>query len=124
MPEFTDSEKDQIIRGYFSSDGKEEKPGCPHCGEFLNFQSEFDAASRRQMLKVFCPECRAAFTWWQDNLDQSWSPLHLQYFLERYRTGQPVRCPIDDSRVTYAEFSDNVLDFRCPYCNRRGQIAK
>ena len=45
----------------------------------------------------------------------------MEYFLERYRLGDVLRCPIDDCYVNYVEFSDAIIEFRCPYCNRRGK---
>ena len=121
MPQYSEQEKDQIIREYFGPAGVEENPRCPHCGEVLRFDSDYRTDSPGFRVDVACPDCGAGFTWEQSKPEQPWKPLHLAYFVERYKLSDVLRCPVDDCYVVYAEFSDGVLEFRCPYCNRRGK---
>ena len=115
---YSDQEKDRIIRDYFGLAGKDENPRCPSCGEVLVLQAEYRTHFH---IHVSCPDCGARFTWEQCHLVQPWKSLHLEYFLECYRLGDVLRCPVDDCYVNYVEFSDRIIEFRCPYCNRRGK---
>ncbi len=117
----TEQEKDEIIRDYFGPGGAEENPRCPSCGEVLRFDALHDSGSGQFQIEVGCPDCGANFSWQQNHLQQPWKELHVQYFMERYTAREPLRCPLDDCYVIYAEFTDRVLEFRCPYCNRRGR---
>lgn len=121
---YSDQEKDRIIRDYFGPASKEEAPRCPGCGEVLLFDVICGDESSSLQVRVSCPDCQARFTWEQSQLEQKWNPLHLAYFLERYRLSDFPRCPLDDSYVTYTEFNDAVVEFRCPYCNRRGRTRR
>ena len=120
MAEYSQEEKDEIVRDYFGPSGAEETPRCPHCGELLQFDTRHIPDGHFQM-QVSCPDCQAAFSWEQTGQEQPWKPLYLNYFTERYQLNETIRCPIDDCYITYAEFSDGVVEFRCPYCNRRGK---
>ena len=120
MAEFSQEEQDEIIRDYFGSSGAEETPRCPHCGELLQFDIRHAPGGHFRM-QVSCPDCHTTFGWEQTDQEQPWKPLHLNYFVERYQLHEMIRCPIDDCYVTYAEFSDGVVEFRCPFCNRRGK---
>lgn len=124
MKKFTDEEKDQIIREYFGPAGAGENPRCPFCGEVLDFDSGFRSDISAFRIRVSCSDCGAGFVWEQHRPEQPWRPIHLQYFLERYRLGDVLRCPLDDCSVAYTEFSDGVIEFRCPYCNRRGRTRQ
>ena len=115
-------EKDHIIRDYFGPASDQENPRCPHCGEVFKFSLNYPSKHKHLTISVHCPECSTHFTWKQTSAEQSWNPLHLQYFEERYRIDQTIRCPRDDCYVTYTEFNDGVVEFRCPYCNHRGKI--
>ena len=121
MVEYSEQEKDEIIRDYFGPLGDEENPRCPCCGEILQFKSNYGSGADCLEIRVSCPDCKGHFTWEQNQPEQPWKPLHLQYFVERYKINQPMRCPFDDCYVTCAEFADGVLEFRCPYCNQRGR---
>ncbi|MBI4445947.1 MAG: hypothetical protein HY645_08545 [Acidobacteria bacterium] len=116
---YTVEEKDQIVREYFGPAGATESPLCPRCGEVLKFKRS--RSKEDFLLVVSCPECRSGFVWRQLKPEQSWKPLHLEYFIERHRMGDVLRCPVDDCYIAYIEYSDRILEFRCPYCNRRGQ---
>jgi transcription elongation factor Elf1 len=122
MGDYSQPEKDEIIKGYFGPAEDRENPRCPDCGEVFQFESNCDSGTGLLKIEVSCPDCGGRFSWQQPRLTQPWQPLHLQYFLERQRMGQSIRCPFDDCYVTYAEFSDSVLEFRCPYCNHRGIV--
>ena len=119
--ELSKEEKDEIIRDYFGPPGAEENPRCPGCGEVLRFDALHDTGSSLFRIEVSCPDCKANFSWEQNLLHQPWKDLHLQYFMERYRTHQLIRCPLDDCYVIYTEFTDRIVEFRCPYCNHRGK---
>ena len=121
MAEYSEKEKDEIIRDYFGPPGADENPRCLMCGEVLRFEILSQGGSGKFQISVSCPDCRANFSWEQSQQQQPWKSLHLQYFLERYRADDPIRCPLDDCYVIYTEFSDSVVEFRCPYCNRRGK---
>ena len=120
MAEYSPQEKEEIVRDYFGPSGAEEAPRCPHCGDLLQFSIQHAPGSRFQ-IEVSCPDCQGAFRWEQTAQEQPWKPLYLNYFVERYPLNETIRCPIDDCSITYAEFSDGVVEFRCPYCNRRGK---
>ena len=117
---YSEKDRDEIIRDYFGPAGTEENPRCPICGEVLRFDTLFEYRGSKFQIRVSCPDCQANFSWEQSQ-QQPWKSLHLQYFLERYLTNDRIRCPLDDCYVIYTEFSEGVLEFRCPYCNSRGK---
>ena len=119
--QYSKEEKEEIIRDYFGPPGTEENPRCPTCGEVLRLDGLHDSGSGQFRLEVSCPDCKASFSWQQNYLQQPWKELHLQYFVERYTTHEPIRCPLDDCYVIYTEFTDRIVEFRCPYCNHRGK---
>ncbi len=116
---YSEEERDEIIREYFSTEGGE-SPSCPRCGETLQFQFDHQVRTGSEV-RISCPDCRRRFSWCQTHLKQGWESLTLQYFLERHQLGQPLRCPIDDCFVGGTEYAEGVVEFRCPYCNRRGR---
>ncbi len=120
MAEYSPQKKEETVRDYFGPLGAEETPRCPHCGDLLQFDMQRATGSRFQM-QVSCPGCRAAFGWEQTDQEQPWKPIYLNYFVERYQLTETIRCPVDDCYITYAEFNDGMVEFRCPYCNRRGK---
>jgi len=120
MGQYSSEEQDEIIRDYFGPPGSEEVPRCPHCGELLNFDTHY-SPSRDFHVHTSCKKCQITFHWKQPQQIHPWKPIHINYFLERYQTDQSIRCPIDDCYITYSEFSDSVVEFRCPYCNHRGK---
>ena len=120
LGDYTQQEKKEIVRDYFGPPGAEEVPRCPHCGETLRFDTRHAPGGHFQ-IQVSCPACQTTFGWEQSGQEQPWKPIYLNYFVERYQCNETIRCPIDDCYVTYAEFSDGVVEFRCPYCNRRGK---
>ena len=120
MPSYPESDRQQILREYFR--GADDAPLCPACGEDLEIRLDLD--SEHPLLDVSCPGCRRRFRWAQEQDEQPWRPLYLAYFVERLRKGRPLRCPIDDSRVVTVDFGDGVVEFRCPFCNRRGRTPK
>ncbi len=122
MAEYSQKEQEEIVRDYFGPLGAEETPRCPHCGELLQFETRQEPGGRFQM-QVDCPDCLRAFRWEQADQEQPWKPIHLNYFVERYQQNERIRCPIDDCYISYVEFSDGVVEFRCPYCNRRGKAT-
>lgn len=117
---YSDKEKAEIVKEFFKSEGAREAPLCPHCADELVYQTTFTSFTGLQ-LDVECPGCRLSFTWSQPQPEQAWNNLQIEYFLERFRQDQTARCPVDDCFVTFAEFSDGVVQVNCPYCNRRGQ---
>ena len=119
MSEYTPEERDQIVRDYFGPAGADAPPRCPNCGETLLF-TRLDRAEKFTV-RISCSECQSSFEWKKGRDQEAWKPLHLEYFLERFRSGNKLRCPFDDCYVLCTEFSDGILEFRCPYCNRRGQ---
>jgi len=119
--EFSEKEKEEIIRDYFGPPGTEENPRCPTCGEVLRFDALHVTGSSLFRIEVSCPDCKAHFSWEQNQLHQPWKELHMQYFMERYTTHELLRCPLDDCYVIYTEFTGRIVEFRCPYCNRRGK---
>ena len=118
---YSEKEKEEIVRDYFGPPGTEENPRCPTCGEVLRFDALHDSGSSLFRIEVSCPDCKANFSWEQNRLHQPWKHLHMQYFMERYRAHEPLRCPLDDCYVIYTEFTDRIVEFRCPYCNRQGK---
>lgn len=124
MLTYSDREKSTIIREYLGPAGKDETPRCPRCGEVLQFRSEYRNGVAVPGIEVHCSECQRRFTWEPSQPAQPWKLLHLEYFVERYKLGGVIRCPADDCYVTYTEFSDDVIEFRCPYCNRRGRAKR
>jgi hypothetical protein len=123
MAEFSPEEQDEIIRDYFGPSGAEETPRCPRCGDLLQFDVRHASGTHFQM-QVSCSDCHTTdFHWEQTEPEQPWKPLHLNYFVERYRLNERIRCPIDDCYISFFEFSDEVVEFRCPYCNRRGKAS-
>ena len=118
---YSKEEQEEIIRDYFGPPGTEENPRCPTCGEVLRLDGLHDSGSGQFRIEVSCPDCKANFSWQQDYLQQPWKELHLQYFVERYTTHEPIRCPLDDCYIIYTEFTDRIVEFRCPYCNHRGK---
>ncbi len=118
---YTEQEKDEIILEYFGTPGSEGAAQCPRCSEALQFKTSVIPYFGLQVT-VRCPVCEISFDWSQPQPERPWKELHLSYFVERYTMGEVLRCPFDDSYVTYAEFSDSVLQFNCPYCNRRGKV--
>lgn len=122
LGDYSQQEKREIVRDYFGPPGAEETPRCPNCGELLQFDVGHAPGGHFQM-QVSCPDCHTAFGWEQTEPEQPFKPLYLNYFVERYQRNETIRCPIDDCYVTYAEFSDGVVEFRCLYCNRRGKAS-
>ncbi|MFQ5737878.1 MAG: hypothetical protein ACE5JX_02615 [Acidobacteriota bacterium] len=118
---YTKHQQAEIIRQYFQQAGAEEAPQCPLCGEPLQIQCGSQDLFGLQV-EVSCRECGKSFLWAQPQPEREWKKLHLGYFLERYASGERMRCPLDDCFVSYAEFSDGVVQFNCPYCNRRGKV--
>ncbi|MEE8349591.1 MAG: hypothetical protein V3R94_08480 [Acidobacteriota bacterium] len=119
---YSQVEQSDIVRDYFGPLGAEETPRCPHCGELLHFDTRQVAGSQFQM-KVQCSECPAVFRWEQTEPEQPWKPLYLKYFVEGYQGNDRIRCPLDDCYISYTEFNDGVVEFRCPFCNRRGRAT-
>lgn len=111
-------ETDQIAREFFAGN---ESPLCPRCGEELLFRLDYEL-DRRPRLRMSCVGCGLRFSWRQEGPPGEWEPLHMTYFVERVAQGQVPRCPIDDSGISFAEFEGGILEFRCPYCNRRGRV--
>lgn len=95
---------------------------CSSCGEDLSVGLDYGAASGKMRVKVECCNCDHVHFWTQSESEGKWDPLHLRYFLERVRADQEVRCPYDDCFVTYCEYPDGWIEFRCLYCNRRGRV--
>ncbi len=120
LGDYTRQEKKEIVRDYFGPSGAEETPRCPHCGETLRINTQHSPGGTFQM-QVSCPDCQNSFEWDQAGQKQPWKPIHLNYFVECYQCNETIRCPIDDCYITISEFSDEVVEFRCPYCNRRGK---
>jgi hypothetical protein len=113
-------EAGRLVREYFA--GKE-APLCEKCGEELVFTSDY-ALGDRLCLKISCRGCGRKLNWQQSRSPGGWTVVHLNYFLERVAQDQVPRCPIDDSSVSFAEFEGGVIEFRCPFCNRRGRIRR
>ncbi len=110
-------EVEALVRDYFSLT---EPPCCIHCGE--DVAVSLDYSERPSVaLDLCCSGCDATGHWRIPDAVDQWEPLHLAYLQECVRLGRPPRCPMDDCRVNYAEFEGNLLEFRCPYCNRRGR---
>lgn len=124
MASYSEDEKKAVIRSHFGAQTEEKQPACPHCGEELWVTSNYRAEEGRIEIFVHCPDCGGRFSWIQERSPQPWKPIQLAYLEERYRAGEVPRCPADDCRVTILEFSDGVLEFRCPYCNRRGRTQQ
>ncbi len=99
--ENSEKEKEEIIRDYFCPAGTEENPRCPTCGEVLRLDALHDSGTSLFRIEVSCPDCKASFDWEQNQLHQPWKDLHLQYFVERYTTHEPIRCPLDDCYMIY-----------------------
>ncbi len=115
-------QQDRIIRNYFLSIAEEEDSLCPQCGEPFRFQIGYGRQGGR--VAVSCSDCGSGFQWKQAQPVRPFKALHLEYFLERHSSGRPLHCPIDDSAITALEFSDGVMEFRCPYCNRQGRTGQ
>lgn len=115
--DFLPDEIDQLVREYFRG----EETLCFACGGDVKCALETDSSGTPQLMGR-CLGCQKVFEWRQNTAIGKWRRIHLNYFLECRRKGLPPRCPIDDSTVFYMEYSDGLLEFRCPYCNRRGSI--
>ncbi len=111
-------EADRLVREYF---GGRERPLCGECGEELEFRTDYSIRDLLR-LEIHCPGCGRRLDWRQTRSPGLWEPLHLIYFHERMVQGQAPRCPFDDSGVSVAEFEGGLLEFRCPFCNRRGRL--
>ena len=118
MSTFDPDELDEIVLSHF---GDEEPATCPHCGCVLQLKSKVIPGFGLQ-LQFRCPECSRSGEWQQPQPVREWKTLHLEYFRETLAADRPIRCPIDDSYITYAEFENKIIQFVCPYCNRRGAI--
>lgn len=121
MRHWSEDTQQQIVREYFGPAGAGEPSLCPGCGQDLDICSTVLKGFGLQ-LRVKCPGCEQAFTWLQPQPVRAWKTLHLDYFAERYLMEETIRCPYDDCYVSWAEFNDRVVQFICPYCNRRGRI--
>ena len=120
MSAYNDKEREEILLEYFGS-GSEDELLCPDCGEVLGFQSQYPSGDSPYRLQVDCPDCHAGFIWQQDRDPEAWTSIQLSYCLERYRHGDAPRCPVDDSYIVCTEFTEDTVEFRCPYCNRSGR---
>ncbi len=117
----TPEQQEDIVLEYFGSEESKGRPLCPNCGDRLDFRS-FVLKAFGLQLKISCQGCSETFSWSQPQPERSWKDLHLEYFLENHGKGEVARCPYDDCQVSCAEFAGGVLQFNCPYCNRRGRI--
>jgi len=120
-PEYSEEERTRVILEFLGPAGDGELPLCPACGEALEFKSIVTKIAGLQF-DVRCGSCGRCFTWAQPQPEREWRALHMRYFIECYQTEQSPRCPYDDCYVSYAEFGDGVVQFNCPFCNRRGRI--
>jgi hypothetical protein len=111
-------EVEALVRKYLSSP---EPPCCANCGDEVRFMMDYSARPSVS-LKLHCTGCSAEGSWSSPDFGSEWKSLHLAYLLECVSTGKVPRCPVDDCRVNYAEFEGGLLEFRCPYCSRRGRI--
>lgn len=118
MSSFEADELEEIVLSHF---GDKEPSACPGCGRQLEIQSSVIPGFGLH-LKFHCAGCARSGEWQQPQPSRDWKPLHLEYFREALREERPIRCPIDDSYVTFAEFESGIVQFVCPYCNRRGAI--
>jgi hypothetical protein len=115
---YSSEEVAALVRDYFAST---EPPCCKHCGE--DVAVSLDYSTRPSVgLDLFCTGCHTTGHWSSSDKAEPWESLHLAYLQECVRLGKPPRCPVDDSRVNYAEFEGELLEFRCPFCNRRGRV--
>lgn len=121
MRTFGAQEVDEIVRAFFRFSGPDPSVLCPDCGEDLNIEIQY-AGAEPPGLRIRCRDCRAEGSWRQGRPVEPWKRLHLAYFRECRAKDRPPRCPIDDSRVVCTEFGDDLLEFRCPYCNRVGRV--
>lgn len=112
-------ETERLVREYFAGS---EPPLCEQCGEELVFRTDY-GVENRLCLRISCRGCGLKRSWRQSHSPVAWEPLHLSYFLEMVARGQLPRCPIDDSGVNFAEFEGGLVEFRCPFCNRRGRAS-
>jgi len=108
-------EVDELVREFLRFD-ECSVPICRNCESEYEFEFDYSEELR---IRVRCPGCGRTMTWQQEKPVEVWSGLHVNYFLERYREGEPIRCPYDDCQVSVVEHSDDSLEFRCLYCNRR-----
>lgn len=121
MPGYSKEEKDAIVRQYLSPGGSQVPPLCRLCGEELKFRLDYRNRERESQILVDCPGCANGFSWKSVPEAESWDPLHMEYFEERMHRNQVIRCPLCDCSITFFEFSDGRVEFRCAFCNRRGQ---
>ncbi len=122
MSNLSPQQQNRVAREYFGPEGSGECALCPRCGEELEIAPGMVAGFGLQ-LRIECPGCASVATWIQPQPVREWKTLYLEYFAERYLTQETIRCPYDDCYVTWAEFNDGVVQFNCPYCNRRGRIV-
>ena len=118
---YSRAEKEAIIRSYLGAGAEAEWPLCRHCGEDFAFALDSQQGGESRV-RVHCPGCANGFTWSQLNSAEPWELLHLDYFRERFAASQPLRCPVDDCGVTAIELYGGEIEFRCPFCNRRGRV--
>ncbi|HLV00328.1 MAG TPA: hypothetical protein VKZ59_03625 [Acidobacteriota bacterium] len=119
---YSEEEKEEIAREYFGTGGRDEAPQCIHCGESFDIRLDYTESGAAQ-LKVSCPGCANGFVWRQRRPITSWRSLDLAYFMERYLLNESIPCPVDDCSVISIEYSEGVIEFRCPYCNRSGRTS-
>lgn len=121
---FDQQEKEEIIRQFLGPGGSEDAPRCSHCGEVFQFRILHCTPGWDVSIAVDCPECANGFSWRQYRAPRPWTRLQMRYFLECLEADQPLICPADDCLVQYAEFDFQIVEFRCPYCNRRGKTKR
>lgn len=113
----TVAESEDLAREYFAGN---EPPLCGRCGEELLVRIDYGSRPRLS-LEMSCSGCGKTWKWQQTDSPGRWDALHVNYFLERTRQNRVPRCPFDDSSISFAEFEGGIIEFRCPFCNRRGR---
>ncbi|UCF38500.1 MAG: hypothetical protein JSU96_06565, partial [Acidobacteriota bacterium] len=97
---YSKQEKDAVIRQYLSPGGSQVPPHCRDCGEELTFRLDYQNRDAKFRILVDCPGCANGFSWRSEFEVEGWDALHLQYFGERVRTNDMIRCPLCDCTIT------------------------
>jgi hypothetical protein len=117
-------DEEQVVKEFFSPEGSQDPPLCFRCSEELDIVLDYRGLKNEMMVRVSCPGCTLSFDWHAWRPMKPWKPLHLAYFRERLEIGETLRCPYDDCLVSFCEYSDGRVEFRCPFCNRRSKIER
>ena len=115
--ETNDPKVEELVREFLNFED-DDIPICESCDNEYEFSFDY---SENPGIKIVCAQCGEIMFWEQNPPIKMWQELHLDYFMERYLEGESIQCPFDDCQVSVIEYADDLLEFRCLFCNRRGR---